>query len=144
MYLSYWGLKLSTVDEFTISSVRSFHLFTTLTQNEFILKDLRALGFISVSCCDHVFVSQWIQKVHPSEYHQYYVGFQKTPKSFSLSTNFNTVIFPLLSDIYYSNRGLSLPMCITLHLSMLNNINNFMVHWHTLFKSSRFCNSLYM
>ena len=38
-------LKLSTVDEFTISSVKSFHLFTTLTQNEFILKDLRALVF---------------------------------------------------------------------------------------------------
>ena len=68
MYLSHMVLKLSTVEEFTISSVRSFHLFTALTQNEFILNDFKALcffQFLVMTTCGQVLS---IQKVHPFVY----------------------------------------------------------------------------
>ena len=43
--LSYNVLNFWTVLELTISSGKAFHLFIDLTQNEFILKVLKALGF---------------------------------------------------------------------------------------------------
>ena len=43
--LSYSDLNCRTVLELTISSGKAFHLFTDLTQNEFILKVLSALDF---------------------------------------------------------------------------------------------------
>ena len=47
MYLSYLVLKQSTVLEFTISSVKLFHLLIVRTQNELSLKVFKALGFLS-------------------------------------------------------------------------------------------------
>ena len=54
IYLSYMVLKLSTVAEFTISSVKSFHL-----QNECILYDFKALGLFSFLLCSRVFKSEY-------------------------------------------------------------------------------------
>ena len=45
MCLSYNVLNCRTVLELTISSGKAFHLFINLTENEFILKVLKALGF---------------------------------------------------------------------------------------------------
>ena len=75
LYLSYWVWKLSTSGEFTISSVRSFHLFTNLTQSKFTLKDLRAVGFFSFLLWPRVCKSENSKSLYPSEYHQYYVWF---------------------------------------------------------------------
>ena len=47
MFLSYLVLKQSTVLEFTISSVKLFHLLIVRTQNELSLKVFKALGFLS-------------------------------------------------------------------------------------------------
>ena len=48
-------LKLSTVEEFTISSVKLFHLSIALMLNEFILNDFKTLGFFSPTgnCHNH-------------------------------------------------------------------------------------------
>ena len=46
-YLQSGTSELSTVEEFSISSVRLFHLLKALTQNEFILNDFKAFFFFS-------------------------------------------------------------------------------------------------
>ena len=59
MYLSYMVLKLSTVVEFTISSVKSFHFSIVLIQNECILYDFKALGLFSFLLCPRVSKSEY-------------------------------------------------------------------------------------